>query len=270
MMAIKELTKSERDALLAEWTDIRNQLRVIGLLGIDERRALDQKGDAIIDEYVNRLPQVPIGRCPFQGELTLKRMDVFGLDGKWWYVGAPDIPPQACIHYVTFLGALNLNGHAPEGCSPRAIHEIEPGPEVPFVIPRLLQIPGMAVVISSRKFFDDKFTAYFMTYYNQKSVPGLQSHQSWLRSTYSFPGSAGQSNWDAKTDFWDFDLDKWRMQPDKMYWVAPGDRDMKLQLGADSAFPYANLPGQRLPQRIRQGQVTYLPLPDGQRAEPGD
>jgi hypothetical protein len=269
-MAMTELTKAERDGLLAEYADIRNRLREVGLLDIDERRALDQRGDAVLDEYVNRLPLVPIGRCPFQGELTLKRMDVFGLDGKWWYVGAPDLPPQACIHYVTFLGALNLNGNPPVGCSPRAIHEIEPGPDVPFVIPRLLQIPGMAVVISSRQFFDDQFTAYFMTYYNQKPVPGWQSHQTWLRSTHSFQGAQGQPNWDAKTDRWDFDLDQWRMQPDKVFWVAPGDRDMKLRLGSDPAFPYANLPGMRLPQRIRQGKVRYLPLPDGQRIEPGD
>lgn len=269
-MPMTDLTKAERDTLLAEYADIRDQLREVGLLSQDERRALDKKGDAIIDEYVNRLPQVAIGRCPFQGEVTLKRMDVFGLDGKWWYIGGPDIPAQACIHFVTFLGALNLNNNPPDGCSPRAIHEIDAGPDVPFVVPRLLQVPGMALVISTRNFFDDKFTAYFMTYYNQKPVPGMQSHQSWLRSTYSFKGPAGQPNWFSQNDIWDFDFDKWRKQPDKVFWVAPGDANMTLKLGTDQDFPYGNLPGQRMPQRIRQGKVYLRPLPDGEPPSPGD
>ncbi len=134
-MPIKDLNKDERDALLAQQADIDAQLRDADLLSVDERQALRAKGHELLDEYVNRLPQVAIGRCPFQGELTLKRMDVFGLDGLWWYVRHPDIPAQCCVHYVTYVGALNLNGNKPEGCSPRAIHEIEPGPDAPEALP---------------------------------------------------------------------------------------------------------------------------------------
>lgn len=260
---MSELTKTERDALLTEYAAIRDELRSDDDLMPDERRALGKKSDAVLDEYVSRLPQVPIGRCPFNGEPSFKRMDTFGLDGKWWYVGAPDLPVIACSHFITFLGAFNRHDQAPDGCSPRAIHEIMPGPEVPFVVPRLLEMPGMAVVISSRKIMDEKYTIYFMAYYNEKPVTGVQSHQQWLRTSHSFLGPKGQPQWASATDPWDFDLQPWRFQPRKVFWIAPNDQTLTLRPGNDPEFPYENLPGLRQPQVFRQGKVFTMPVPNG-------
>src|SRR5262245_37195581 len=267
---MKELTQSERDELLAKYAAIRDRLRTGYELSVDQRKALVAEGDKILDEYINGLPKIPIGGCPFNGEMTVKGMDVFGLDGKWWYKNCPDIQAIGCPHYITFLGALNLNGNPPEGCSTRAIDEIQPGPDAPFVVPRLLNLDGISCTISSRKMVDDKFTAYFMAYYSQKPIGAHQSHQQWLHASIAFTGKAGQPNWHSATDVWDFDLDAWRKKPGKIFWSAPDDPTVALHPGTDSAFPYANLPGKRLPQVIRQGRVAYLPLPDGSPIEPGD
>jgi hypothetical protein len=264
-----DLTQAERDALLAEYQQLRDKLRNGYELSVDDRRVLDKKSDAVLDEYVSRLPQVPIGRCAVNGELSLKRMDLFGFDGKWWQKNCPDLPAQSCGHFVTYTGALRLNGEVPPGCSPKAIHEIHPGPEAPFVIPQLLEIRDVSCVISSRTLMK-QYPAYFMAYYSPKPIPGMQSHQPWLRGSYSFVGLQGQTNWYASNAVWDFDLDAWRRKPGKIFWVAPDDDTMTLQMGASRDFPYSDLPGARRPQVIRQGKIYLLPAPDGSRIEPSD
>lgn len=267
---MSEMTKAERDGLLSEYAAIRDELRSDDDLMPDERRALGKKSDAVLDEYVSRLPQVLIGRCPFNGEPSYKRMDLFGLDGKWWYSGCPDLPVIACQHFVTFLGAFNLHDQPPEGCSPRAIHEIEAGPEVPFIVPRLVEAPGTAVVISSRKIMDDKYTVYFMAYYNEKPKPASLTHQPWLRSTYTFNNLQGNPQWGVATDVWDFDLQSWRMKPGKVFWIAPDDPTNTLRPGADPSFPFADVQGVRQPQVFRQGKVYTKPPPDGRPISAGD
>jgi hypothetical protein len=212
---------------------------------------------------------VPIGRCPFTDEVAYKRIDIFGLDGPFWRVTAPDQPAVGGQHFITYQGALNLKGQTPIGAAPNNADEIRPGPEVPFVIPRLLNLPGVVCVISSRPIVNDRFTAYFMAYYAKKPVPADESHQEWLRTSLYYTDAAGNSAWTVKNDVWDFDLQPWRHK-DKLWWIAPEDGSLTLRKGHDPAFPFLQVAGQKQPCVIRQGKVYPAALPDGEPIDPGD
>jgi hypothetical protein len=52
---------------------------------------------------------------------------------------------ETCPHFCVLGGAVNYQGLPPLGGN----QEVIPGPEIPFVYPRLLALPGVVAVISS-------------------------------------------------------------------------------------------------------------------------
>jgi hypothetical protein len=246
-----QVTKDERDALLKDtealWVKIFKKGKD---LPVDELRALKKQYDAMRDEYFARLPQVIVGRCPFTSSLATVGLDIYGLDGPAWCVNAPVPPAQGGPHLVTYLGALHLNGNSPDGAAPGNSDEILPGPEVPFIVPRLLRNPAVRCVISSCAM--DPFTIYFMAYFAQPPLLGQELHQEWLRTTYWY-SEGGRNLWYSANDTWDF-----------------GDTKYNLLPASDSKFPFTGIDGVKVPRSIRQGKVYLKNLPDGSPIVPGD
>ena len=252
---------SPRAALIAELADIDARRGATGWeqRPVEERRALIGRAEELHQIYFRALPQVPISRCPTDGTVVSKKMDLAGLDGPWWALGAYDGPPEGDPHVLTYTGAMRLETW-PKGAAGGA--ELRPGPEVPYVIPRMLGLDGVVCVVSSMAILPEDAVAYFVTYFAEPRRPAAQAHQLWLRDIFYYIDPQGFSRWNVCNDAWDFDLKPW-IERGKLFWTAPGDPASEVMRPRDGPCPYLDLPGVRAPRSVVAGKVSLLPLPDG-------
>ena len=267
-------TKPERDALLERYrgaTALYNQgmdehtaaLGMPGEIGIDEsssvyvdtpayRQARQSYADlvAIEDEYLRRLPRLPMAPCPFCGKPLHRSFDPFGLDGLWWRSDAQPDEPTACSHFCVLLGAVNLGAH-----DPQPDFDVHPGPGAPFVMPKLLAHEGMVAVLAELP-MDDGVRAYPISYFAPRRPPVQELTASWARTNFVYTTQLGEHAWraadvpgspDDRT--WDFDLAPWQAS-NRLRWCDPGGERTKL--GTSPTNPYLDLPGLRAPQVIRR------------------
>lgn len=252
-----------RDVLMEQYSQSERLTSwpLVGKLEIGAaRREYDRQGE-LLRQYAQALPAIPISRCPLCGEVLRYAMDVFRMDGIWWFkddiVGAPR-PHEP--HHRVVLGAIDIHGRFPR--ETREDGEVLPGPSEPFVVPRLLKMRGMVAVISHLD-LPHGDTAYLIAYFNRRRFNPWHLHQHWLRESLTVnpedcPHGRGGCN--AATDPWDFVLEPW-IARGKLQWVAPGDS--RLRLRDTGRCPYLNLPGVRAPQSLARNEVATLPLLDG-------
>src|SRR5262249_27289302 len=160
----------------------------------------------LLQDYHDRLPRVPLSRCPFCGELLLRPFDAWGLDGLGWQPGESKTTPlpPTCPHFGVLTGAVSLTGLPPHSRP----YDAYPAPEVPHVIPRILHLPTVVVVVASVPMADG-YTAYPIAYFAEVPPPPGSYTQSWTKSEYNYVDATGQTVWTVKTDSWDFDLLPW-------------------------------------------------------------
>ncbi|MGD1936103.1 MAG: hypothetical protein ACFCA4_00905 [Cyanophyceae cyanobacterium] len=206
-------------------------------------------------------------------------MDIEGIDGLWWCYA--DKRPaldgsQLCSHFLTLLGAMKL--HYPLHHSEL---QVEAGPEVPFVVPKLIESEFVQATVSSVPV--GKNTAYPIFYYSEVK-PDLRFiyDRSWEGTLcYLHPldapnpeeglkmppmwGSEYYMRLDEKTKMLlaaegipyegDFDLAPW-IQTGKLWWISSEDESLELHNTVDDC-PYLNLPGIRATQYIVDGTNRY-------------
>ena len=232
-----------------------------------ERRRFKALADSLRGEYADRISRVALSRCPFCEQPLVRAFDPHGLDGFWWHAVSPArfMEPAPCEHFAVLQGALNLHGRSPR----EARIAVEPGPEIPFVIPRLLGLEGMKAVCFSFKMKTGD-TAYPIAYFAPRVPPAKELHQPWRKRGYQVVDDDGvPGGWATKLDLWDFDLAPW-IQQDRLLWIEPEDPDLKLHGSADGKSPFSGLTGEQRPQRCQRGQRLLLPLPTGGTAAPFD
>jgi hypothetical protein len=269
---MKTLNRAERDQLLEQIRLIKKKSLTpeANKLPVKEIRALGIKQEELEDIYRLGLPRIPIARCPFTGELVTKEIDIYGLEGPWWNEFYADLPTQGSPYVVTYCGALNFENKKILRASESSVHEVLIGPEVPYVIPYLLDFPQVKCVIYSTVLLEEAFPVYFMTYFAKpKLLPG-QSHQEWLRSHLWYQNETGHTLWEIHNDVWDFNLAPWLEKPGKLLWIHPSDPQMKLCSEPPSDFPYLNLKGRQKFLMLREGKIIEMPIPSGQPYEYGD
>ncbi len=265
------LTREERAALLARVAELHAVLYpqaegATAPAGPERLRLLDDSYQALA-EYGDRLPRVAMSRCPHTQQVLKRSFDPYGLDGPWWNKSraARVEEPPAPLTFRVLLGALDLRGRTPS----EATAPVIPGPSVPFVVPRLLELPGMKAVIS-RLELQTGDIAYPIAYFaDQPHYPG-RLHQQWLRQELWYTNSTGGKSWTVKNDVWDFELARW-IESGHLYWIEPGDTELRLRSReSGDACPYLDLPGEREPQEIAAGERSLMELPDGTPIEPFD
>ncbi|HAP32782.1 MAG TPA: hypothetical protein DCQ14_07015 [Firmicutes bacterium] len=205
--------------------------------------------------YMNGLPVRELSRCPFSGEVLSMAIDDFGLDGLWWNHHAPKRPENKLPPtYFAMDGALKLAAepeHVPFLCTP--------GPDVPFVLPRLLAYTQVQAVISSIKI--GRHIAYPVIYYADPMLYGERRVNDWGTARYWEEGSLLPEILTPGTyvsltpdpEEYDFDLEPW-LRKGKLFWIAPDD--VKFSLHSHVArCPYLNLPGSRRLKYIQNGEV---------------
>jgi hypothetical protein len=265
-----ELTRAERDRLVGDYDRLVRAATVFASQppphSPEVRAAVKEHWKRVSDalaEYFDRLPRLPLSRCPHCGQVLARAFDPWGLDGLWWQPseGGKTTEPEACPHFRLLQGAVNLNDLPPHA----GRYGVRPGPEVPYVIPRILELPTMIAVFASVPLACG-YTTYPIAYFSQEQPRTGSLTQPWLHRQYSFTDDRGNPAWTIKNDPWDFDLLPW-VERGKLQWINPGDSQFVLQTNA-SVFPYRDLPGRR-EQLFLQGTVlTTSPPPSGQRVDP--
>jgi hypothetical protein len=258
------LTRAERDALLRRHRDARAAHRTAL---VAHAEALDCPGEVIVDEqsprfvdspsfgqaraayaelqsieqaYFRRLPRVVMAPCPICGQPLQRSFDPFGLDGLWWRSDAQPEEPTPCPHFCVLQGAVRLEDEPP------ADFAVQPGPGAPFVLPRLLELPGMVAVVAELPV--EGGTGYLIAYFAPRRPPAQQLAAGWGRTNFVYTTQLGQHGWRRPDgpEAWDFALTPW-VERGQLRWCAPGSARTSLDAGA---FPYADLPGSHLPQRL--------------------
>src|SRR5688572_3919350 len=193
------MTKPDRDALLARHREARLRyeqgmdahaaaLDHPGEIGIDESsevssashayreaRAAHAELVALEEQYFRDLPRPVMAPCPFCSKPLHRTFDPFGLDGFWWRSDAQPEEPTPCLHFCVLLGAVKLDQPAP--ATDFAVH---PGPSRPFVVPRLLEQPGMTAVITQLPM--EGGVAYPVAYFAPRRPPVQQLAAGWGRT----------------------------------------------------------------------------------------
>jgi hypothetical protein len=214
---------------------------------LDEYFALEKDRDdpAVIaqrnvlrEEYEAGLPVVPLARCPFTGVVFAHTLDTEGLDGLWWQYDLPirgydERPPT----FFALTGAVALSGE-PEP----APFDRRPGPEVPYVLARMLLHDDVKAVVSSVPI--GPHTGYAVTYFARPVPPMLQRMNDWGTAIYTYETASAPELWDGveeENEVLDLDLARWIDSGD-LLWIAPGDASLALR-STSAGCPYVGLEG---------------------------
>jgi len=262
------MTKEERDKLLSEYLRVSEE-RVAGIrqrtLSSETDTELKREGKQLKAAYFAGLPRLPLSKCPHTSQILLRSFDPWGVDGFWWQEGeaAPCSEPPAPPSFAVLTGALNLAGKPPLGGKTADAHV---GPPVPFVIPRILEMPEMLAVISCLT-MSNGYKAYPIGYFTtKKPAPGTLT-ATWTRNSYAWVDETGDPAASYPTDPWDFELGPW-IQRKKVKWITPDDSTLTLQDGAPSECPYVGMEGRQVRQIIRGDQLQIQPPPNGEEINP--
>ncbi len=242
---------AERAAILARfragWETI-DRARELHDAEAEARREMAEAAEA----YVDAVPIVVLSRSPFTGEVFETSLDIDGIDGLWWaydYDYRPWVEPPRGL--FAWTGALKLGGPIPTWSLKAMV-----GPEVPFVVPRILDHPAIRAVVSS--VLVGEHVGFPIVYYADPVPPDLERVDDWGHRFYSFvrpdgtPASAHSVQNDAAKDY---DLGPW-LDRGKLQWIVPGDLTLELVGGRDGC-PYLDLPGERRRRYVQEGD-TWL------------
>lgn len=204
----------------------------------------------LVQIYTDKTPVPAISRCPFTGDILKHSIDTFGLDGVWWNSDSPIRPIENLPKtYFAMSGALKIAGEiekAPFIC--------EPGPDVPFVVPRLLEYNQVKAVVSCIKV--GVHTAYPIFYYADPMLQGIERLNEWGTEAYQFLDENNQFRLIRTPEYgyeFDFNLENW-IRNGKLLWIFPDDASMTLHSDVERC-PYLNLEGDRQIKYIQNGEM---------------
>lgn len=262
------MTREIRDLLLSDYEGARAryvQAMTSGATDYAEAQALKGEFRALGQRYFDGLPRPVLGRCPFCGNLFRHSFDPWGVDGFWWQEDeATETPePVACPHFGVLQGAVDLAGKPVRGA---VRSESFLGPGVPFVIPRVLEKPGVVAVVYAVPMAGG-LTAYPITYFAQEPLPPGSFTQPWTRKSYSYADGRGGFGWRVDTDPWDFELEPW-IERRKVLWIQRGDGEYRIHSVGDGPCPYAGVEGVRGRQYVQGELLRVLDPPEGEGVDP--
>lgn len=264
-MTVKPMDSAERSALLRDiaaaqqrYDDARTQRDSAACtLHFDEVKRLR-------DRYYERLPRLCMAVCPVCAKPLYRRFDPFGFDGPWWSDAPAGGEPPACPHFVLLRGAVAFH-NLPAFAGAKRVHT---GPEVPYVIPRLLDLDGMVMTIGTLT-MEPGFTAYPLVYFAPRRPAPSDLTSTWARPTFEYRNAAGDGGWEYASDAWDFDLAPW-LPRGKIRWCDPGSNNSRLSADPPDRCPFLNLPGERQAVEIEGAMRHLTGVPDGQPNFPID
>jgi hypothetical protein len=252
---------------MSEDTDLTERRRILdeGVRLRAEADDLDDRGRwreagqlrdryiALSHRYADLLPEVTVARCPESGRVVRWRMDTAGLDGWFWdyrlavHRTASGLPRL----WLAMTGAMRLAEPVEH-----TAHLAVPGPGVPYALPRLLDKPGVRLVIAEVPV--GRHTGWALSYFGPRP-DGVNLVNRWGADSYNVYEDDGTwsgwaSNVELAEDF-DFDLRRW-LDAGKAFWIAPGDPSATLREGSGNC-PYVDLTGPRKVAHVWRGEIAY-------------
>jgi hypothetical protein len=215
-------------------------------------------------KYADALPVFVLGRCPVCSQPLRGPFDPWGFDGFWWVpkLRGKVAAPTGCEHFRVLLGAVSLRGQ-PVIAGP---YEAQLGPDTPYVVPRLLELPTMVAAVHSVP-MEPGYLAFPIAYFSRQIPPIGSLTQGWIETRYSYEDANGRHVWTIRNDRWDFDLAPW-IANGRVKWTMP-DNAEALIAPSKGDFPYANPSAVCLPQVAESNRVRTLALPNQEElAEP--
>lgn len=244
-------TPDERRALLDEFFEVGARLDALPATMAPDPADLARYAE-LRRTYRERLPVLPLGRCPLTRAMYEHSIDPFGLDGLWWDYRSPNRPLEWMRGTVlAFTGALRM-GDPVE----RMPFLVRPGPGAPFVVPRILKRAGVRAVLYALPI--GVHTGYAITYFADPAPDDLEGFNDWGTDFYQFESDTDRLGWDqgsADAADHDFDLTKY-LECGQLLWIAPGDATMELHEGV-MGCPYIDLEGSRLTQLVQDGERWF-------------
>lgn len=255
----------ERNRIIDEHGKIILQMRAVekdieGLLKLKDPswRALEKKRnelylkvEPLIQKYWDIVPPVELSRCPYCDQALRRLFDAVDLNGFWWMdrTRRPKAEPECCRHFCLLMGALNFNGLPPVG----GLFECLPGPDAPFVVPRILEQPAMQAVISCVP-MSCGYSAYPVVYFAEHPPQEKNFTQSWAQKIFHFTDETGKKGWDIKEESYDYNLAS-LVKSGKLKVFAQG----RLSSSADDlqAHPFLNIRGVFKPQVLINNELRY-------------
>ena len=201
--------------------------------------------------YQEGIAASPLSRCPLTGAVASYGLDLFDLDGLCWNWGAPlrgehRVPPS----HFCYTGSLRITGPLA-----RAPFVCRPGPEVPYVLPRILGHAGMVAVVSAVAVGPHR--GHLVAYFAEPVPLDLPRANEWGACSYFARTTDGFAEHTVAEDVdeYDWDLGAW-IERGRLRWVAPGDDSLELRSTLDGC-PYLDLEGRRDIPVILDGQVAW-------------
>ncbi len=249
------LTAPGRHALVGRIASLEAQLEATQ--DLSRARAIAALLEQTLDEYLRRLPIVPLSCCPICQQPLLRSYDPFGLNGPWWLSEAPRVVAPQCPHFCVLRGAVHFGARAPQGPE-GGIHT---GPEVPYVIPRLLEQPGMLAVIT-RLALESAVAVYTIGYFALRRPPAEELTADWPDARFAYTDAFGETGSREASDSWDFELAPW-IERGKLAWWEPGAERPVVE-----RCPYLDLPGRRAQLVVGPHGVEVSAPPSSRADEP--
>ncbi|MBW1809385.1 MAG: hypothetical protein JRJ87_14415 [Deltaproteobacteria bacterium] len=261
-MANKKLLKAERNKLIKNVAKLDEQLYPSNGDGPSGKKYKETSKSyyQAIEDYFERLPRVQMSVCPYCGKAYLHSFDPFGLDGLWWHeerLVTVNEPP-ACEHFRLILGAYKITRTDPS----EATGTVRPGPEVPFVVPDIIDLPGMRAVVGRLEMKTGDI-AYPIVYFSDVKTRAIDLCAPWLKVEYWFKDEHGNSAWNISNDEWSFDLEKY-IEDKRLGWVDLTAKKPRVETSASRECPFVGTEGVRQPQIIYSGDHDFLELPTGE------
>ncbi|TYK50948.1 hypothetical protein [Actinomadura decatromicini] len=242
------------DGAVARWEPDEVPAERARLLAASARLADQKSPDLNRVREVNRryralLPDVTVACSPATGAPVTWPIDVFGLDGLFWDYESPVRRPSSTrpADWLAMTGAMRLA--EPVEHPPFAV---VPGPEAPFVVPRVLGGPGVRAVIAEVPV--GRHTGWAVSYFGPRPE-GVRLVNLWGTNTYPKYRESGGGGWDwdmPRVASYDFELAPW-LDSGKLLWL-----DGTSLRSGSSGCPFVDLPGRRRITVIRNGEVQHL------------
>lgn len=262
-MSTMDEARLVRDRLLATYRQRSREYAALLERGTDTtlQAALLAESERVLARYERALPRVAYAMCPFDNVPLIRSFDPFGLDGPWWAPNGGPREPRSCRHFCVVRGAVRFGALPPHG----GAATVYPGPEVPYVLPRLLDLPGMVAVIGTLP-MDHGLEAFVISYFAERRPSGEQLAAGWRETHHEWTTQLGETGFRIENDLWDFELAPW-IARGKLRWCVPGSGNLELA-PVGQACPYLALSGRRVYQVVQGETVSILGLPDGTFLDP--
>lgn len=208
---------------------------------IEQKRAMAAEQKVLYKKYKDELPKVPIAWCPFCKTVLKIGIDIYGLDWKYWHEWSWEPNIESCQHYIDHFYALHYQGRVPNIEQTGIDGRILSGPEVPYIIPKLLNKERIQAIISTFPIENWIYTAYFISYFWELKIE---------KNSYFNAG-------------WDFELRPWLEKiPRRVGWMEPWKNDGEVHTGSENC-PYIDIKGSQSRMICYWGELREEPNPDG-------